>query len=178
MLLLNPGPVTLTERVRKSMLQPDLCHRESEFYDVQDEARTRLLAVYDLDPREWTAVLMTASGTAAVESMMAALAPESGRVLIVENGVYGERVAQICARYRVAHERLIGSWMDGPDLVDVAAKLAAGPEPFTHLAVVHHETTTGRLTDLQSLADLCRSRDVKLFGGRREQLWRRNHRLR
>ena len=46
MLLLNPGPVTLTERVRRSMLQPDLCHRESEFYDLQDEARTRLLAFF------------------------------------------------------------------------------------------------------------------------------------
>jgi aspartate aminotransferase-like enzyme len=39
MLLLNPGPVTLTERVRRSLLQADLCHRESEFYDLQDEAR-------------------------------------------------------------------------------------------------------------------------------------------
>jgi aspartate aminotransferase-like enzyme len=38
MLLLNPGPVTLTERVRRSLLQADLCHRESEFYDLQDEA--------------------------------------------------------------------------------------------------------------------------------------------
>ena len=68
MLLLNPGPVTLTERVRRSLLQPDLCHRESEFFDLQDEARSRLLRVYDraagegipsgdgLEPREWTAV--------------------------------------------------------------------------------------------------------------------------
>ena len=62
-LLLNPGPVTLTERVRRSLLQPDLCHRESEFYDLQDEARSRLLDVYGLDSANWSAVLMTASGT-------------------------------------------------------------------------------------------------------------------
>jgi predicted DCC family thiol-disulfide oxidoreductase YuxK len=86
MLLLNPGPVTLTERVRRSLLQPDLCHRESEFFDLQDEARTRLLATHDLDPNEWTAVLMTASGTAAVESMVAALVPQAGRVLVIANG--------------------------------------------------------------------------------------------
>ena len=97
MLLLNPGPVTLTERVRRSLLQPDLCHRESEFFDLQDEVRQRLLATYALDPALWTAVLMTGSGTAAVESMVAALVPETGRVLIVENGVYGERIAHICA---------------------------------------------------------------------------------
>ena len=165
MLLLNPGPVTLTERVRRSLLQADLCHRESEFYDLQDEARARLLAVHQLDPKEWSAVLMTASGTAAVEGMMAALVPESGRVLVVENGVYGERMALISSRYRIAHERVIGSWMDAPDLAVIESTLDAGTagERFTHLAVVHHETTTGRLNDLNSLAKLCRSRSVKLL---------------
>jgi len=165
MLLLNPGPVTLSERVRRSLLQPDLCHRESEFFDLQDEARTRLLAVYGLNPAEWTAVLMTGSGTAAVESMMASVVPEGGRVLIVENGVYGERIAQMCAQYRIAHERIIGSWMEAPDVAAITARLDAtsGEAPFTHLSVVHHETTTGRLNDLRPLADLCRSRDLGLL---------------
>ena len=165
MLLLNPGPVTLTERVRRSLLQPDLCHRESEFYDLQDEARTRLLQTHDLDPKVWTAVLMTASGTAAVESMTASLVPEGGRVLIVENGVYGERIAQICARYRIPHDRIVGEWMQAPDLAAIAARLdAPGAEGrFTHVAVVHHETTTGRLNDLPSLAQVCRQRGVSLL---------------
>ena len=76
MLLLNPGPVTLSERVRNSLLQMDLCHREDEFFDLQDEARARLLDVYGLDAQDWAAVLMTGSGTAAVESMVASLVPE------------------------------------------------------------------------------------------------------
>jgi 2-aminoethylphosphonate-pyruvate transaminase len=109
MLLLNPGPVTLTERVRRSLLQPDLCHRESEFFDMQDEARRRLLSVYELDPAQWTAVLLTGSGTAAVESMIAALVPTAGRLLTIENGVYGERIAQICAQYGIGHERIVGA---------------------------------------------------------------------
>ena len=165
MLLLNPGPVTLTERVRRSLLQPDLCHRESEFYDLQDEARARLLATHDLDPAEWSAVLMTASGTAAVESMVAALVPVAGRVLIVENGVYGERMAQICTVYGIPHARLVGSWMAGPDLTEVAARLqtARGNEAFTHVAVVHHETTTGRLTDLPALLGACLDFNVQLL---------------
>jgi 2-aminoethylphosphonate-pyruvate transaminase len=161
MRLLNPGPVTLTERVRQSLLQPDLCHRESEFFDLQDEARRRLLAVYDLDPKKWTAVLMTGSGTAAVESMVASMVPETGRVLIVENGVYGERMAQICAQYRIAHERLVGSWMEAPDIGAITARLDAAA--FTHLAVVHHETTTGRLNDLTALSELCKARDLRLL---------------
>jgi 2-aminoethylphosphonate-pyruvate transaminase len=165
MLLLNPGPVTLTERVRRSLLQPDLCHRESEFFDLQDEVRARLLAAYALQPLTWTAVLVTASGTAAVESMLAALVPKTGRVLILENGVYGERITQICAQYGIAHERVVFSWMRAPELTTVAARLdaATGNARFTNLAVVHHETTTGRLNDLQSLGELCRARDIGLL---------------
>ena len=162
MLLLNPGPVTLTERVRRSLLQPDLCHRESEFYDLQDEARRRLLAVYDLDPRDWAAVLITGSGTAAVESMIAALVPEGGKLLIVDNGVYGERIAQIATQYRIAHTVVKHDWMEAPDPVRIASVLDAGSD-FTHVAVIHHETTTGRLNDLGTLAGLCRSRGLRLL---------------
>jgi len=156
MLLLNPGPVTLSERVRRSLLQPDLCHRESEFFALQDEIRERLLATYALDPKVWTAVLMTGSGTAAVESMMAALVPSNGRLLNLENGVYGDRIAQMCAQYGVAHERVIGSWMEPVDLAAVKGN-------FTHVAIVHHETTTGRLNDLKPLMKLCRERGMGLL---------------
>ena len=161
MLLLNPGPVTLSERVRRSLLQPDLCHRESEFFALQDEIRERLLATYRLDPQAWTAVLMTGSGTAAVESMIAALVPANGRLLNLENGVYGDRIAQMCSQYAIAHERVVGSWMEPLDLNAVSARLDAGR--FTHVSVVHHETTTGRLNDLKALNELCRSRGLGLL---------------
>jgi 2-aminoethylphosphonate-pyruvate transaminase len=163
-LLLNPGPVTLSERVRRSMLQPDLCHRENEFFDLQDEARRRLLSAYSLDGAEWSAVLMSASGTAAVESMVAALVPEGGRILIVENGVYGDRIARICMQYNIPHERVIGDWMQSPDWAAVGAKLASpGHLRFSHVAVVHHETTTGRLNDLRELASLCHGHGARLL---------------
>ena len=161
MLLLNPGPVTLTERVRRSLLQPDLCHRESEFFDLQDEARARLVAAYELDPAEWAAVLMTGSGTAAVESMIAALVPQDGKLLVIENGVYGERITQIATQYGIAHEVLKHEWMQAPDLAQIAARLDAGG--YSHVAVIHHETTTGRLNDLGAIAGVCRSRGVKML---------------
>ncbi len=165
MLLLNPGPVTLTPRVRASLAQPDLCHRESEFFDLQDEGRARLLDVYGLDPRRWTVVLITGSGTAAVESMIAALVPAQGRLLVIDNGVYGERIAQIATRYRIDHEVVRGDWMRAPDIDAIAVVLDASldAEAFTHVAVVHHETTTGRLNDLAAVAALCRARGVKLL---------------
>ncbi len=161
MLLLNPGPVTLTERVRRSLLQPDLCHRESEFFDLQDEARARLVAAYELDPAEWMAVLMTGSGTAAVESMIAALVSQDGKLLVIENGVYGERITQIATQYGIAHDVLKHEWMQAPDPAQIAARLDAGG--YTHVAVIHHETTTGRLNDLGAIAEVCRARGVKML---------------
>jgi 2-aminoethylphosphonate-pyruvate transaminase len=160
-ILLNPGPVTLSERVRGSLLNPDLCHREAEFFDLQEEIRVRLLAVYGLDPAQWSAVLMTGSGTAAVESMVASLPASDARVLVLQNGVYGERLTQMCAQYRIAHETLAGAWLEAPDAGQVAAHLGSGT--FTHLAVVHHETTTGRLTDINALGRLCAARGVQLL---------------
>jgi 2-aminoethylphosphonate-pyruvate transaminase len=161
MLLLNPGPVTLTERVRKSLLQTDLCHREPEFFDLQDEARKRLVAAYELDPAKWSAVLMTGSGTAAVESMIAGLVPEGGRVLIVENGVYGERIAQIAKQYGIDHEVARYEWMQAPDIDAIVARLDAGT--FTNVAIIHHETTTGRLNALDALSRACAERGVGLL---------------
>jgi 2-aminoethylphosphonate-pyruvate transaminase len=161
MILLNPGPVSLSERVRRSLLNPDLCHREAEFFDLQDELRTGLLAVYGLDPAAWTAVLLTGSGTAAVDSMMASLPHRNARVLVLENGVYGERMTQMCAQYRIAHETLTGAWLDAPDTAQLATRLSAGA--FTHLAVVHHETTTGRLTDIEAITRLCTAHGVQLL---------------
>ena len=167
MLLLNPGPVTLSERVRRSMLGPDLCHREREFFDLQEEVRRRLLAVYDIDPGEWCAVLVTASGTGAVESMVSTLVPQEGRVLVAENGVYGERIAQICARYRISFERMTGDWLGALDLAGIARRVQNAPDDgggrFTHIAVVHHETTSGRLNDLLPLAQLCRQHGAQLL---------------
>ena len=161
MILLNPGPVTLSERVRRSLLNPDLCHREAEFFDLQEELRAGLLGVYGLDPQQWIAVLMTGSGTAAVESMIASLPPQTAHLLVLENGVYGERMTRICEQYRIAHEVLAGSWLAAPDLGALAQRLARGG--FTHLAAVHHETTTGRLTDLAALNRVCAAHSVQLL---------------
>ena len=161
-LLLNPGPVTLSERVRQSLLQPDLCHRESEFYDLQDEARSRLLGVYKLDPNKWSAVLMTASGTGAVESMIASLVPREGKLLVVQNGVYGERIASIAKQYGIEHAVHAGDWMCAPDFAEIKRRLT-NEGPFSHVAIVHHETTTGRLNDLDEIGALCRNHGAQLL---------------
>lgn len=163
-LLLNPGPVTLSQRVRASLALPDLCHREPEFFDLQDEIRTRLLQVCDLSPERWAAVLLGGSGTAAVEAMVASLVPVGGRLLVLENGVYGERIHRIAQIHGIACEAQHGEWDAAVDLVAFEARLADGHLPaITHVAVVHHETTTGRLNPLAEVARICAAHRVALL---------------
>ena len=160
-ILLNPGPVTLSERVRAALLGPDLCHRESEFATLQNGLRRKLLEVYALSSADWGATLLTGSGTAAVEAMITSMVPREGRLLVAENGVYGERISRIAEVYGIATTRVAAAWGERLDLDAIAQALRS--KPHSHVAVVHHETTTGRLNDLADLAALCREAQVEIL---------------
>jgi 2-aminoethylphosphonate-pyruvate transaminase len=160
--LLNPGPVTLSDRVRKALLGPDLCHREPEFAALQAEVRSRLERVYGDSADAYTAVLFTGSGTAAVEAMVGSLLPRAGKALVVENGVYGERITSMLQAQGKSYDTVRSPWTAGIDLERVVQKLAEDRR-ITHVIAVHHETTTGRLNDVTALGELCRARDVALL---------------
>jgi 2-aminoethylphosphonate-pyruvate transaminase len=160
--LLNPGPVTLTQRVRQALLRPDLCHREPEYAVLQTEVRERLARVYPAAERDFTAVLLTGSGTAAVEAMVGSLVPRRGKALVVENGVYGERVSSMLQAQGKEFDTVSSAWTEPMNLGEVERKLA-GDSRVSHVIAVHHETTTGRLNDLAALGKLCRQRGVALL---------------
>jgi 2-aminoethylphosphonate-pyruvate transaminase len=161
-ILLNPGPVNLSERVRRALLKPDLCHREPEFNELQQRIRGKLLRVYSLEDRIWSAVLLTGSGTAAVEAMLTSLVPAAGRLLILANGVYGERMERIAETYGIPHDTAKHDWGAPINLDLVKARLDTARD-ITHVAVVHHETTTGRLNDLAALAATAHGRGARLL---------------
>ena len=154
-ILLNPGPVVLSERVRQALLKPDLCHREQEFIDLQNKIRTNLLDVYKLPAEQWAGIVFTGSGTSAMEAMMTSLVPAHGKVLIIENGVYGERLTKIAKIHDIDHVVMHHEWGEEIDLEKLEGELQYHEE-LSHVAVVHHETTTGRLNNIDSIAELCR----------------------
>ncbi len=161
-ILLNPGPVTLSARVREAMLGPDLCHREPEFAELQAEIRDRLLGVYGLDNTDWASILLTGSGTAAIEAMLTSVVPRNGYVLVIENGAYGERMSKILHRYGIPHTRVEHPWLAALDMSRIEKHLTDDSR-ITHVAVVHHETTSGRLNELAPLAACCRRFGVEIL---------------
>jgi 2-aminoethylphosphonate-pyruvate transaminase len=160
--LLNPGPVTLTPRVRAALTGVDLCHREPEFAALQTEIRQRLVNVYPQAAREFTTLLLAGSGTAAVEAMVGSFVPRQGHSLVIANGVYGERMAaMLAAQGKTAHVAR-AAWTEPMNLA-TAEQLLTTESRITHVLAVQHETTTGRLNDLAALGALCRRFDKPLL---------------
>lgn len=153
--LLNPGPVTLTSRVRAALTRQDLCHREPEFAALQLDVRARIERVYAGAGDGYAAILLTGSGTAAVEAMVGSLVPRGGRALVVANGVYGDRMAAMLTAQGKSFEVVVSDWLADIDVSAVEAQLTAD-STITHVLAVHHETTTGRLNSIPALGALCR----------------------
>ena len=160
-ILLNPGPVNVSPRVRAALGGPDICHREPEYFDVQDAVRAQLPIVFGAPPSEYTSVLLTGSGTAMVEAMISSAVPPGGRLLVVRNGVYGQRIGQMAAAHAVACDTLAAPLVERPDPGAVDRALAR--TRYDALAIVHHETTTGLLNDLAPIAAVARARRVRLL---------------
>lgn len=161
-ILLNPGPVTLTERVRNALLKPDLCHREPEFAELILDIKRQLLQVYPESVADYDAIVLTGSGTCAVEAMLSSLVPKTGKALIVSNGVYGERMAAMLQVQGKSFQTIASAWHEPIDLEAVNQYLAQNPAT-SHVISVHHETTTGRLNDIAGLGKLCAHYQIPLL---------------
>ena len=154
-ILLNPGPANTSPRVRQALVMPDLCHREPEFFEVMRECRRRLVDTLGVGSA-FDAVLFTGSGTAAVEATLASLVPPERGLLIVNNGVYGDRMLRIARAHDIPAEALTYDFTTPVSPADVTRVLRAHPE-ISHVAVVHHETTTGLLNPVEAVADAARA---------------------
>ena len=161
-ILLNPGPVTLTDRVRAVLTRGDWCHREPEFATLMQDINRRLVQVHPGMADTYRAVTLAGSGTSAVEAMLATFAPDDRVTLVLANGVYGERMARMLEVHGKPCRLAAQPWTAAIDVAAVARQLE-GEAAISHVAVVHHETTTGRLNALADLGALCRQRQVTLL---------------
>jgi 2-aminoethylphosphonate-pyruvate transaminase len=148
--LLNPGPANTTLTVRQALATPDLCHREQEFFELVRRCRAQIVRLAGGGPG-WSAVLFTGSGTAVVEAAIVSLVPRDRSVLVVNNGVYGDRMLKIARAHGIAAEAVTYDNKTPVAPADVDAALRQHPE-VSHVAVVHHETTTGLLNPVAEVA--------------------------
>ncbi len=149
--LLNPGPANTTPTVKQALVTPDLCHREPEFFRVMRQCREDLVRLAGVGA-DFVAVTFTGSGTAAVEATLCSVVPRDRAVLIVDNGVYGRRMVQIAEAHGIAHEVIQLDNVTPVNPAEVEARLKARQE-VSHVALIHHETTTGLLNPVSAVVD-------------------------
>jgi 2-aminoethylphosphonate-pyruvate transaminase len=152
--LLNPGPVNVSPRVATALLRGDLCHREHEFSALQSRIRELICRAFAPED-EYTAVLLTGSGTAALEAAVASSLSPNRKMLVVKNGVYGERIAQMATIHGFPVIKLECPWTEPPDLHAIERMLRADPM-IEVVSLVHHETTTGLLNPVGAIGDIVR----------------------
>lgn len=189
-ILLNPGPATTTDTVKNAQVVPDICPREKEFGEVMEfvsKELTNLVA----DNDEYTTVLFGGSGTAAVESMISSVV-DKDILLIINNGAYGKRICEMAEIYDLNFIEFIGSPVNGIDFIKLEQIISEYNTKkrfiknklndykgivgrynikneddeikiISHIAVIHHETTTGILNDIHRVGGLCSKYNIDLI---------------
>jgi 2-aminoethylphosphonate-pyruvate transaminase len=154
MVLMNPGPVNVSERVRRAVAGPDMCHRERDFGEILLRVRAKIVLFLGVG-EEYSAVCFTGSGTGAVEAATLSAVSAGRKLLVVSNGVYGERIAQIAEVGRIPTVVVSAPWTERVDLAKIEASLATDPQ-IEVVAAIHHETTTGLINPLPEIGALCK----------------------
>lgn len=161
-ILLNPGPATTTDTVKEALLVPDICPREKEFVQVLQQVRSDLVQIAGGRPDSHTCVLLAGSGTAAMDAVLNSVIPPEGGVVIINNGAYGQRFVDIARCYQLPFYDLHFPWGEWPDINRLRQILDEHPQ-ISHLAMVHHETSTGLLNPLSEIAALAGEYQVSLI---------------
>ncbi len=159
MILLNPGPVNVSERVRQALHRPDICHREPEFTELLHGIQRKLLTAFVPGAEaDYVAVVLTGSGTAAVEAAIMSSLPIGRRMLVLNNGVYGERMSAMIGLHRLGTSEFKLDWGTRPDPERLRLALRQHPE-VQAVGMVHHETTTGLINPVKEIAEVVDSQN-------------------
>lgn len=148
-LLFTPGPLTTSASVKAAMLH-DAGSRDADFLAIVRSIRERLLAIAGAAAPAFECVPMQGSGTFAIESVISSAVPRDGRLLVLVNGAYGRRIAQI-ARIHGIDTEIIETAENRRVPPQAAAERLGRAPAVTHVAVVHCETTTGILNPIEEI---------------------------
>ncbi len=160
--LFTPGPLTTSLSVKQAMLH-DAGSWHFEFNQKVTAIRQRLLAVAGVSQAQgYECILMQGSGSFGVEAVFSTAVPQGGKVLVLANGAYGERMVQMLEYARIEHEVIRSAENQVPDPNAVADALDRDPK-IDLVAMVHCETTTGILNPLPPVAQVVKERNRLFF---------------
>lgn len=156
-LLFTPGPLTTSMTVKEAMLR-DLGSRDFEFISLVDEIRNELLKIAGVSKQDgYESVIIQGSGTFGIESVFSTVIPRGGKLLLLSNGAYGRRIASICRIHNINFTEIIYKESETPKAEDVQEAINNDPN-ISHIAIVHCETTTGIMNDIELIGKIAADR--------------------
>jgi 2-aminoethylphosphonate-pyruvate transaminase len=159
--LLNPGPVLTSEAVKSALAGADVCHRDSDYAELIERLEGKLLQVFGGHRQSHSVLLVTGSGTSALEAAISTFVPPGQKLLVASNGAFGERLQEIAAVHGVEDRPLRYDWGSAIEPQAVAARLEGDSRIFA-VAMVHHETSVGILNPLREVGEVV-ARHGRLF---------------
>ena len=158
--LFNPGPVVTSAGVKAALVHYDVCHRDEDYSGVVRRLQQKLRPVFGAS-EEHEMLLLTGSGTAAMEMAVTSVVPEGKKLLTVANGAFGERLGEIARLHRLPHVALSCPWGTLPDPGALESMLIADPD-IAVVAMIHHETSVGVVNPVGAMGRICHARGVTL----------------
>ncbi len=150
--LFNPGPTNVSESVREAIKTKDICHREPEFREVLKRVNENIVRIFNGEGM-YSAVLFISSGTGCNEAICSSI---QGKVLVINNGKYSDRICEILERYKIPFNRLKFNPLE-PINLQLIEDALKNDKDITHIYLIHHETTTGMLAPLGEVGNLAKS---------------------
>jgi 2-aminoethylphosphonate-pyruvate transaminase len=159
--MFTAGPVNVSDSVKEAMHYPEIGHRESEFSDLFVDVQKKLIKVFGADEENYTTFVVGGSGTAAMESVISSTVHDNRKILIISNGAFGDRWAEISEIYKLGVSIINYEWGQTINLQDVKKRLIQDTTIET-VCLVFMETSTGMVNPIKEVGDLCKCYD-KIF---------------
>ena len=149
-LLMGPGPSCVSDEVYKALGRKTIGHLNPKFIKIMDSIKGQLQSL--LQTKNRLTVPLSGTGSAGMEAIFVNLVEPGDRVLILQNGVFGMRMAEVANRLKARTDVLEFVWGSPVDVDIVKDQLAR--KDYQMLAVVHAETSTGVCNPIAAIGEL------------------------
>ena len=148
--LMIPGPTPVPETVLKAMGRHPIGHRSGEFQAIVRRTTEQLKWLHQTSS---DVLVITGSGTAAMEAGIINTLSRGDKVLCGDNGKFGERWVKVARAYGLEVEVIKAEWGQPLDPEAFRAALEADTaKAIKAVILTHSETSTGVINDLEAIA--------------------------
>ncbi len=152
-LLLIPGPTPLHPRVLEELAKPALPHYGDAW--IKAYAETLDLMRYVWEAPKGRVFPLVGPGHAGLEALAYTFLRPGDRVIVLDNGFFGQRLAEVLATHRVKVEVIASEWGAGFDLPKLKKALA---KPAKAVAFIHNETSTGVTNPMEEVVEMAHAK--------------------